>query len=217
MKKTIAVAAVTASLAVGGLAGSVLGVPGVAGAASTASSAAGWVGDALSGLVDDGTITQEQADAVEEALAEARPERGPLQHLRDGLTTVAEELGMTVDELRTALQDGQTIAQVAEAEGVELQTLVDALVASQLERLDQAVADGRLTQAQADQIAAGAEERITAMLNGDGRGFRGPLGQRQGPGFGGPEAHDEADGDTDDATEADGDPEAEAEGSSTAA
>lgn len=75
MRKTTAVATMAASLALGGLAGTVLGTPTLAGAAQTATGAVSWVQEALSGLVGDGTITQEQADRVESALEQARPER----------------------------------------------------------------------------------------------------------------------------------------------
>jgi lambda repressor-like predicted transcriptional regulator len=55
------------------------------------------------------------------------------------------------DELLTALRDGGSLAAVAEEQGVELDTLVQALVEAAQERLDAAVADGRLIQEQADQ------------------------------------------------------------------
>lgn len=56
--------------------------------------------------------------------------------------------------------------------------LVAALVKSQRARLSEAVASGNLTQAQADERAAGLEERITASLDdlcvpGGGHGGRG--------------------------------------------
>ena len=35
---------------------------------------------------------------------------------------------MTADELRTQLRDGQTIAEVAEAEGVDIETVKDAML-----------------------------------------------------------------------------------------
>jgi len=162
MRKTIAAAAVATSLA----AGAVLGVPALAGAAQTATGAVSWVQDALGGLVDDGTITQAQADAVAAALDEAGPARGfghgHGRHMH--LAAVAEVLDTTVDELREALAGGQTIAEVA---GDRVDALIDALVADMKARLDQHVADGDLTQEEADERLAGAEERITAMVNGE--------------------------------------------------
>ncbi len=110
-----------------------------------------------------------------------------------GLDAAAEALDMTVDELRSALSDGSTLAEVAEAQGVDRQALIDALVAAGQERLDQAVADGKLTQAEADERAADLEarvtERIDSTLPAGGFGGRGP-------------GHDDSasDSDTDDST-----------------
>lgn len=90
----------------------------------------------------------------------------------------ATALGLTVDELRTRLQDGESLAEVADAEGVDRTVLVDALVAAQQERLDQAVADGDLTQAEADERSAELADRITEGLDevhpGGERGHHGP-------------------------------------------
>ena len=58
------------------------------------------------------------------------------------LATAAEALGMTEDELRTAIEGGQTIAEVAAAEGVDLQTVIDALVAEATERITDFVNNG---------------------------------------------------------------------------
>lgn len=168
MRKTIAAATVAASVTVGGVAGALLGAPGLAGAAETASGAAGWVQDALSELVEDGTIDQEQADAVATALDDARPEQGHHGfgwHL--GLSSAAETLGVTEDELRAALRDGQTIAEVAADQGIEVQAVVDAIATALRERLDEAVTEGRLTQEEADERLAAAEELITAAVNGE--------------------------------------------------
>ena len=50
--------------------------------------------------------------------------------LREALGAAAESLGITEDELRTALrEDGQTLAEVAAAEGVDVQVVIDAIVA----------------------------------------------------------------------------------------
>lgn len=180
MKKSIAAASVTASLAVGGLFGAVLGVPGLA-AAETATGAVSWVDEALAGLVDDGTIDQDQADAVEAALDEARPERSSMRH-RGGFghhvdpAVVAEVLGVSEDEVAAALEDDRTIADLAAEQGVEVPVVVDAIVTAKQEHLDRRVAEGDLTQERADEMLAGAEERVTALVEGErptlGRGGR---------------------------------------------
>jgi len=194
MRKTIAAATVAASIAVGGLTGAVLGAPVVAGAAESATGAVGWVQEALSGLVSDGTIDQSQADAVATALEEARPERPHGRFGHGGFFgpgVVAEALGMTPEELRTELAAGKTIAAVAGEKGVEVQAVVDAIVAEHTSHLDEKVAAGDLTQAEADEILAGAEERATAMVNGELPVGGGRHGHHHGPR---PGAEGEADG-----------------------
>jgi ribosomal protein S20 len=83
------------------------------------------------------------------------------------IQVAAEAIGIEPSELLAALRDGQTIAEVAEANGVDPSTVIDAIVADAQERLDQAVEDGVLTQAEADERAADLEERATAFVNGE--------------------------------------------------
>ena len=83
---------------------------------------------------------------------------------------------MTVDELHEALKDGQTIADLAEARGVALEDIADALVAAQTERLQQAVEDGRLTQEEADEKIAKMEANILEHLESGEPGTGGPGG-----------------------------------------
>ncbi len=52
----------------------------------------------------------------------------------NSLTVIAEALGIEEAELLTALQDGQTVAALAEEKGVELTVIVDALVAAHAEQ-----------------------------------------------------------------------------------
>ena len=179
MHKTIAAAVVAGSLAVGGLTGAALGAPGIAGATDLATAAAGdgagWVRDALAGLVTDGTIDQEQADAVAAALEEARPERGERRGMGHplALDAVSDALGVTEEELRTSLREGRTIADVAEAQGVELQAVVDAALEALEGRLAERVAAGHITQERADERIAEATERLPEVFSGELR-FDGP-------------------------------------------
>ena len=210
MRKTVTAATLAASLTVGGIAGAVLGAPALAGAADTTAVAVGWVHDALSGLVSDGTLTQDQADAVESALQEARPERGPRHGgfgRFGGVSAAAQALGISEDELETQLRSGSTVAEVAAARGVDLQTVIDAVVAAQKERLAKAVTDGDLTQAEADQRSADLVQRVTDFVNGKGPG----PGRGFGRGPGGRGHHDEPEAGTPDP----GTPEPGATGSET--
>jgi hypothetical protein len=83
------------------------------------------------------------------------------------LEAAASYLGLGEDELREQLGDGKTLAEIAEAEGKSVDGLVQALVDEAEAKLDDAVADGRLTQAQADEIAEDLEERMTDLVNGE--------------------------------------------------
>ena len=147
-----------------------------------------WVSDTLTGLVSDGTLTQQQADAVDQALDAARPtppargERGdhapggprgdrPGGRMGGGfggpasLDEAATAIGVEPDELRDDLRDGQTIAEVAEANDVETQTVIDAMVAAATARIEEAVDDGRITAEAGTERLADVTERITTFVN----------------------------------------------------
>ena len=129
----------------------------------------------LQALVDDGTIDADQADAVSDYLADEwndRPGRrgGPGHRARpllEGVDTTVEVLGIDVETLRDELRSGSSLADIAEANGVDPQTLIDALVAEAEAMLDQAVADGRIDEDRADERRDDLEERVTARVNGE--------------------------------------------------
>ena len=140
--------------------------------------------EALAPLVAGGTITQAQADAVVEALQAAKPEgrHGPGRGIvHASLDTAATALGVTSEELRAALREGKSVADVAGEQGVDVQVVIDALAAEAQERIATAVSEGRITQAQADERLATLTDDITKIVNGEGRGF----GRGRGPGRGG--------------------------------
>ena len=138
-----------------------------------------------------GELTEEQGAAIKERIqsdefpllgmkpAFAFGHHGPgLHHGPFGakLDAAADYLGLTGAELRTQLESGKSLAEIAEAAGKPVDGLVGALVAGAKEKLDAAVEDGRLTRAQADEMIAGLEARLTDLVNGTMppklRGFR---------------------------------------------
>jgi uncharacterized phage infection (PIP) family protein YhgE len=110
--------------------------------------------------------------------------------LNNQLDAVAEALGLEADELQTALADGQTIAEVADAQGVALDDVIAALTADRADALAEQVADGSLSQEQADAMLALLEANLNQMLNNDTLGARFGGGDKLNFGFGGGELAD---------------------------
>ncbi|MCR2806210.1 hypothetical protein [Paenibacillus soyae] len=79
----------------------------------------------------------------------------------------AAALGMTEDELKTALKEGKTIAAIAAEKGVALQTVFDAQLAVVKEKLTEELTAGTITQEQFDEKLAKAQERLTQAANGE--------------------------------------------------
>ena len=96
---------------------------------------------------------------------------GPNEAVSDA-SVVAKAIGISEADLTTALQSGQTIAAVAKAHNVDLQKVVDALVADGQSELDAAVKAGTITQAQADQEKTELVQRATDQANGSFQGGR---------------------------------------------
>ena len=140
-RRLLGAAAFSLALVGGGVAGVLLGTP-------TLSNA------------QDGT-----EDTTESNLGGQRPR---IEHRGEAAAVAAEAIGISDDELRTALEDGQSIAQVAEAEGVDVQTVVDALVANATDRLEEAIAE--------------LPERMAELVEREGLPERGRFGGPGGPG-----------------------------------
>jgi hypothetical protein len=160
----------------------------------------------LDQAVAEGWLTQEQADLYQWRMNQA-PRKGmwgmgkgfggmgPGMHgfgMGDSLVSIAaDKLGMKLTDLLTELQNGKSIADVAKEKGVDTQVIVDAYVAQAKETLDKAVADGNITQKQADYQLEQLQTRVTEQLNNTWQGFDGGRGGRHGammggPGMGGP-------------------------------
>ena len=149
----------------------------------------------LDAAVKAGRLTQSQANDMLSDLKEhltdfvngkapARPfgPGGFRHHGGPDLDAAAKYLGLTEAQLRTELQSGKTLAEVAKAHGKTAAGLVDAVLAQAKTKVDEAVKAGKLTQSEANEMLAGLEARITDLVNGrfpappferHERGFRG--------------------------------------------
>ncbi len=221
MNKKLTAVGLTAGLIAGAGAGLILEMSGSAGASSQSAAVAAPDDDdattdgsadadrpdptqrlqeVLQPLVDASTITQAQADAVIEALQAAAPKDGkggPGGPGRPGgggagFKVVAETLGLTEQEVREAVIDGQTLAEIAEANDSSADELVDAILADIKSHMDEKVAAGDLTQEEADAKLAEAEERVAEFVNNT-KPPKGRPGGPGGPGAGGPGAGGGAD------------------------
>jgi transposase-like protein len=151
---------------------------------------------ALAGRIDAavaaGRLTKAEGDALKRRVnSDAFPLFGGLHRgfghfdFFGSLDAAANYLGVTRAQLRSELEGGKTLAQVAQAHGKTANGLTDALVAAAKKRLDQAVAAGRLTQSQANEMLNGLRDRIGALVNS--RALPGDHFGRPGDHFGRPQ------------------------------
>jgi hypothetical protein len=125
--------------------------------------------------VEAGTLTEAQGAALKERIAAGEvpliglghgPGFGHHHGVRGAdLDAAASYLGLTRDELHTRLQNGDTLAEIAQAEGKSVDGLVKTLVTAEKQELAQAVADGRLTDAQRDAIVSDLQSRIQSFVD----------------------------------------------------
>jgi len=138
----------------------------------------------------NGFITKERADALRERINAGMAKglgglgfkgglglgRGRLgwhggsfkRHLRRGsglLTEAAEYLDLPARELREALES-RTLAQVTRDQGKSIDGLTAALRSAEKARLDDAVANDRITQAQENALLSRFDSEIGSVING---------------------------------------------------
>jgi hypothetical protein len=137
--------------------------------------------DQVDAALKAGTITQSQADALKARInaGDGIPflggpgfgfgfhHGGPGIGFGVSLDAAASYLGLTDDALRQKLASGQTLAQIAQAtDGKTVDGLKQALVDAATKRLDQAVADKRITADQEKTLLADLKSRLDSLVNG---------------------------------------------------
>ncbi len=158
-----------------------LGVAGaLAGGIGVAAAATGPAGAAGPGPGGRAAATAYWADA------DVTPGRGVCGQ-GSTFEAAAKYLGLTEDQLRTRLQDGQSMAQVAKAQGKTVTGLEDAIVSAMRQRLQ---ANTALTSAQRATLLERLQQRVEAFVTtthepGTGMGLRlGRADDAGGPGAG---------------------------------
>lgn len=94
-------------------------------------------------------------------------ERGDRENRRDGgiVEIVVEQTGLTPQELFEQLGEDGTLSDVIEANGGDVQAVIDAALTDAQTRIEEAVANGDITQEEADERLAALEERVTEAVN----------------------------------------------------
>jgi hypothetical protein len=94
------------------------------------------------------------------------------------LGAIAEATGLDQQEIRSQAGEDKTLREVAEGNGADIDAIVAQVVAAETERVNQAVADGTLEQAAADEWLADLEVRVREVLEQPLQfGGRGAFGQ----------------------------------------
>ncbi len=176
--------AVAAGLVVATGAG-VLGLTGFASAQVARNNNAAVVAVADSnGSTNSGSTTPMSGDVNAQATDPAADASRP-----SPVAEAAKALGMTEAELKTELQAGKSIADVAKAKNIDLDVVIAKLTAAFKAHLDEEVASGEHTQAEADAKLAEFKTRVTEMVNKTGlppKGGKGGPGEHGGKGGHGP-------------------------------
>jgi hypothetical protein len=138
----------------------------------------GAYNDRLDAAVAAGTITKEQADELKQRAKDNgglplvgggrrsgfEPHHGLVRGV--SLDAAATYLGLSQADLRTELESGKTLAEIASAQGKTAAGLKQALSDAAKSSLDGAVKAGKLTQAQADELLTRLEARLDDLIAG---------------------------------------------------
>ena len=119
----------------------------------------------LADAVENGRISQERADAIAERL-----ESGDFANLRGhraprGLRAAVEASGLDAETVRAGLTNGQSLAEIIEANGGSTEAVLDQMIAAATERIEAKVTEGRIDADRAAEILGRLEDRFTALLN----------------------------------------------------
>ena len=91
----------------------------------------------------------------------------------DAKTAIEEQTGLSREDLRTRMRGGESLADIIEAKGGDLEAVVSAALTGLDEKVAALVEAGRLESDQVDEYKAAAEQRVRDWLAGTYDGKRG--------------------------------------------
>ncbi len=106
----------------------------------------------------------EKPATVEDSARRRESPRPEMRRAARLVAVVEEELGLSRREIVAGLASGQTLADLAEAQGSSGEALVAALEGRLSEFLEEAVAEGKIDEERADRIRERAGERIETFV-----------------------------------------------------
>lgn len=142
--------------------------------------------DEINAAVEEGRITQEQADTllseleakVSDEITSTEPIRNPRRGhdgpgrrdgdifpVRPSLEIIAEELGVDPQEVREQLRDGGSINDVIVALGGDPAVIQQALIDAATEAINEAVENDRISQERADDLLENLDQKIEEAMS----------------------------------------------------
>ena len=119
------------------------------------------MGSAMTGIL----ISLLEARAEGETWEVAAPDQNFILQ-RQVLGAISAAAGLDQQEIFTQARDGGTLLEIAEANGADVDEILALVVDAETERVKQAVADGTMEQANADDWLAGLEAQVKELLQG---------------------------------------------------
>lgn len=124
--------------------------------------------------VQQGRIPADRAQEMKNRIEQGQfPPMGPRFDGRPPLVNdqrlkaLAEAFGMSVDELKTAIEQGKRIPDIAQEKGISLDQLQQKMKELRIQEINQMVQDGKITREQADRMI----QRIQNAPQGPHKGF----------------------------------------------
>lgn len=122
-------------------------------------------GGPLGALAEGEHVRDRVCDRIFDCIRDRVREHLHEQYGRLPMEAAATVLGLEPEELLSELNDGKTLAEVAEEQGMAVDEFAAALLAQAQQDLDALVAEGKLTQDEADAIYERLEENIDLIVS----------------------------------------------------